>query len=145
MKIALLAFGMLAAVLPVQAAHACPPPPPGWVPPTEIEFLSNSLRDVTDIVYGVITRSGAPGQPNRLKVLHVYRGTARKGDVIDALPGFGHPTPVCAGMMAPPAAKPVGAYGVVAFKRSEPVLDFISPRHVQIMIREGWIKSAQAR
>ena len=100
---------------------------------------------MTDIVYGVITRSGARGEPSLFKVIHVYRGTAAKGDIIEARPGLGHPTPFCAGMMGPAYAKPVGAYGVVAFKRSDPYLDFIEPKNVQLMIRNGWIKSARAR
>jgi hypothetical protein len=78
-------------------------------------------------------------------VLHVYRGRARKGETIAAPPGWGHPVPFCVGMMGPASAKPVGAYGVVAFTRSTPELNFIEPRHVQLMIREGWIRSARAR
>jgi hypothetical protein len=39
----------------------------------------------------------------------------------------------------------VGAYGVIAFNASAPELNFIKPEDVQIMIREGWIRSAQAR
>jgi hypothetical protein len=138
-------LGIIFALHPAQPALACPPPPPGWVPPTETEFLANSLRDVTDIVYGQITRTGRPSEPSLLKVIHVYRGTARKGDTIAAVPGYGHPTPVCAGMGGLPIAKPVGAYGVVAFNRANPALDFVQPKSVQIMIDQGWIKSARAR
>jgi hypothetical protein len=145
MKAALIALGVIAGVLPVQPALACPPPPPGWVPPTETQFLANSLSGVTDIVYGVVTRQGGPGEPSLLKVIHVYRGTTNKGDTIAAPPGYGHPIPVCAGMGGPPIAKPAGAYGVVAWTATSPALNFIKPEHVQIMIREGWIKSAQAR
>ena len=145
MKAAFIALGLFAAVLPVQTALACPPPPPGWVQPTETQFLANSLNGVTDIVYGVVTRTGRQGEPSLLKVIHVYRGTAKKGDTIAAPPGYGHPIPVCAGMGGLPPVKPVGAYGVVAWTASSPALNFIEPKDVQIMIREGWIKSARAR
>ncbi len=146
MKAALFTLGLMAAILPVSPALACPPPPPGWVPPTETQMLSRSLNGMTDIAYGVVTRSSnTPGAPALFKVIHVYRGTLRKGQTIDAPPGWGHPTPVCAGMMGPATAQPVGAYGVIAFARTSPMIDFIKPEHVQIMIREGWIKSARAR
>ena len=146
MKAALIALGLLAAIVPVQPALACPPPPPGWVPPTETQMLSRSLNGMTDIAYGVMTRSSdKAGGPSMFKVIHVYRGSLRKGELIEAPAGWGHPTPVCVGMMGPATAPPVGAYGVIAFARSAPMIDFIKPEHVQIMIREGWIKSARAR
>jgi hypothetical protein len=127
------------------AATACPPPPPGWVPPTQEQRLERSLTGATDIVYGVVTRSGSVGSTSRFKVLHVYRGGLKKGSFVEAKPGWGHPTPVCAGMMGPPHPRPFGAYGVIAFNAASPELNFIQPEDVQIMIREGWIRSAQAR
>ncbi len=46
-------------------------------------------------------------------------------------------------MMGAAPPKPVGAYGVVAFRDTSPELNFIKPEDVQIMIREGWIRSAR--
>ena len=133
----------IAASIPIEGALACPPPPPGYVEPTHEQLLERSLSGATDIVYGVITRSADAGQPARFKVLHVYRGRNRVGETIEAPVGWGHPTPFCAGMMggAPPTA--LGAYGVIAFARHAPQLDFIMPDDVQLMIRKGWIKSAR--
>jgi hypothetical protein len=68
----------------------------------------------------------------------------KKGSTIAAPIGWGHPVPVCAGMMGPAPAKPIGAYGVIAFTSSQPELNFISPGDVQIMIKNGWIRSARA-
>lgn len=127
-----------------EAARACPPPPPGYVQPTHEQRLQRSLSGATDIVYGVITRSAASGEPARFKVLHVYRGAHKRGETIESPVGWGHPTPVCVGMMGPAPAKPLGAYGVIAFARHAPQLEFIAPEDVQLMIRRGWIRSARA-
>lgn len=144
MKAAFLVATALA-VMPMQGALACPPPPPGYVEPTHEQLLERSLSGATDILYGVITESAAPGQPARFKVLHVYRGSNRTGDTLVAPVGWGHPTPVCAGMMGAAPARPTGAYGVIAFARHAPQLDFIQPDDVQLMIERGWIRSARAR
>ena len=127
-----------------EAARACPPPPPGYVQPTHEQRLQRSLSGATDIVYGVITRPAASGEPARFKVLHVYRGAHKRGETIESPVGWGHPTPVCVGMMGPAPAKPLGAYGVIAFARHAPQLELIAPEDVQLMIRRGWIRSARA-
>jgi hypothetical protein len=145
MRSACLIAWAMAAGLPVEGALACPPPPPGYVEPTHEQLLERSLRGATDIVYGVITQSAVPGQPARFKILHVYRGTNHIDDTLEAPVGWGHPTPFCAGMMGAAPAKPLGAYGVIAFARHAPQLDFIKPDDVQLMIRKGWIKSARGR
>ena len=132
-----------ALLLPIEAALACPPPPPGWVPPTHEQFLERSLSGATDIVYGVITKAAAAGEPASFTILHVYRGSRKKGDRIEAPVGWGHPTPVCIGMMGAAPPKPVGAYGVIAFDAHAPLLEFVSANDVQLMIRRGWIKSAR--
>ena len=132
-----------AAVLPLEATVACPPPPPGWVEPTHEQRLEQSLSGATDIVYGIVTESAAPGEPARFKVLHVYKGSARKGDTIAAPFGWGHPVPVCVGMMGHGPVRPVGAWGVIAFASHAPAIEFIKPEDVQLMIRRGWIKSAR--
>ncbi len=72
-------LAMVAAAVPMQHAFACPPPPPGWVPPTQEQRLQRSLADATDIVYGIVTRTNQPGQPALFKVHHVYRGKSTKG------------------------------------------------------------------
>ena len=135
-----------AAALPLQGALACPPPPPGYVPPTAEQLLERSLQNVGDIVYGVVTKAGAPGEASSsFKIIHVYRGDLRAGQTVQAVPGWGHPEPVCVGMMSPAYPQPVGTYGVVAFAKGQRTLNFISPENVQIMIDKGWIKSARAR
>ena len=134
-----------AALLPLQGALACPPPPPGYVPPTQEQILERSLKGVGDIVYGVVTQGGLPGRPSSFKVIHVYRGNLRVGDTVQTTPGWGHPEPFCVGMMYEADPKSVGTYGVVAFAQGQRKLNFISPENVRIMIDKGWIKSAQAR
>ena len=128
-----------------QPALACPPPPPGYVPPTQEQVVERSLRDVTDIAYGVVVPGGVPEKTARFKVLHVYRGSLSKGQTIEAAAGWGHPAPFCLGMMGPPYPKPVGSYGVVAFRNGQRELNFISAEHVAIMIEQGWIRSARVR
>jgi hypothetical protein len=141
--LALLAVGI--AALPVQGASACAPPPPGYVPPTEHELLKSFVTSASDIVYGIITGPGAAPDRSRLKILHVYKGTSRKGDTIDSAAGWDFPVPYCAGMGGPPAPKPVGIYGMFAFRQDGLGLSYIAPRHVRTMIEEGWIVSAQRR
>ena len=142
----LLILAAAAAILPVQPAAACPPPPPGWVPPTDEQRLERFVAQANDIVYGVITQSGADANtPSKMKLYHVYRGGLRKGDTIDGVTSWEHPVPVCAGMMTPPPPKPVGTYGVAVIDKSHGVINFIKPADVQLMIAKGWIKSARAR
>lgn len=139
------AFAAVAALLPLQAAVACPPPPPGYVPPTQEQILERSLRNVTDIVYGQVTDGGVPGKPSTFKVIHVYRGNLRAGDKLQTTPGWGHPEPFCVGMMAEAHPRPVGSYGVAAFTQGRRTLNFVSPENVRIMIDKGWIQSARQR
>ena len=145
MQFVRLAAALVLAAFPFHAASACAPPPPGYVYPTAFERLERHVRTATDILYGVIVEAGARGEPSRLRVLHVYRGAAKKGDIIEAPVGWDHPEPFCAGMSGPPDPKPVGTYGVIAFRSASPQLAFITPSDVQTMIGQGWIKSAQAR
>jgi len=144
MRATILIGAAVIAIMPLQGARACPPPPPGYVQPTHEQLLKRSLSGATDILYGVIVEGAAPGQPARFRIVHVYRGSRRKGDTIEAPVGWGHPTPVCAGMMGAAPARPPGAYGVIAFARHAPQLDFIQADDVQLMIRRGWIKSARS-
>ena len=140
-----LAIAGAAAIIPLQGALACPPLPPGTQPPTAEQFLARSMPNVSDIVYGVVTRERGPGEPARFKIIHVYRGTLHKGDIVEAIPGWGFPEPVCVGMMSPAYPKPPGTYGVAAFSRDRKMLNFVSPENVRIMIDKGWIKSARTR
>lgn len=145
MRNLLVTLTLVTAVLPMHSLRACPPPPPGYVEPTPEERLRRSLSDTTDVVYGVVRRGAEPGKSARFEIFHVYRGEARKGDVVDAPFGWGHPVPQCVGMYGPAPALPVGAYGVIAFASTAPELNFIKPEDVQVMIRQGWIRSARAR
>lgn len=112
----LMAFVTLAAaasLIPAEPALACPSAPPGYVPPTEQEHLRRFVSDAPEIVYGVVTGTAKPGERTRLKILHVYKGAARKGQVVEAYPGHDYPVPFCAGMMAPPQSKSARDVGSV--------------------------------
>ena len=145
MKKPLLALIAAAAGLSSQAALACPPPPPGYIAPTPAQRLAKFANDSTDIVYGVVTRTAPPGAPVAFKVLHVYKGEAVKGSTIEGLTTYDFPQPFCAGMMAVPPSKPVGAYGVAAIRHNPREFVFFSPDDAQRMIAAGLIKSARAR
>ena len=145
MRISLCAAFALAALHPLQAAVACPPPPPGYVQPSHEQILERSMKGVSDIVYGVVTDGGEPGKTSTFEVIHVYRGNLKVGDKVQTTPGWGHPEPFCVGMMSAAYPKPTGTYGVVAFPTGTRTLDFISPEDVQLMIQKGWITSARAR
>lgn len=144
MKIALATVAIAAAALPT-AAIACPPPPPGYVPPTHEQLLHRFVGGSEDIVYGIVTRNPAGDGKSALKVLHVYKGDRRKGETVEATASWDLPVPFCAGMMTPPPEKPVGTYGVFALRGELPELNLIRPDDVQLMIRNGWIRSARAR
>jgi len=145
MKASIVGIGLALAMLPVEAATACAPPPPGYVEPTPYQRLERFVGQATDIVYGVVRQSGARGEPSRFEIVHVYRGNFKKGDMLEAVPGWDHPEPFCAGMSGPPLPKPAGSYGVIAFRATSPELSFVKPDDVQTMIRQGWIRSARAR
>lgn len=143
MRTALASLGIVLGMLPMHPASACAPPPPGYVYPTPYQRLESFVGQATDIVYGVVRESRARGEPSRFEIIHVYRGERKKGEMFEALPGWDHPEPFCAGMAGPPLPKPVGTYGVIAFRASSPQLSFIKPDDVQTMIERGWIQSAR--
>ena len=145
MRVIIAALAAAAAAIPVQGALACPPAPPGYVPPTDEEHLTAFVRDAPDIVYGIVQNSANAGERSRLKILHVYKGSGKKGDTIEVLPGHDYPVPFCAGMMAPPTGKPAGTWGVFAIRGGASELNMIHPRHVRMMIEQGLIRSARAR
>jgi len=134
-----------AAIVPTHGASACPPLPPGYVPPTDEQRLDDFARRSDIIVYGVVTGTARPGERSRLKILHVYKGNVRKGQTILAQTGFDYPVPACAGMMGPPPPKANGTYGVVALRTDAWGLTFIKAKDVQMMIERGLIRSARAR
>jgi hypothetical protein len=138
-----IALALTAAVVPLNIALACAPPPPGYVHPTETELLSRFVTNADDIVYGIITHS--QNGRSRFNVIHVYKGGLTKGQTIETTTGWDFPVPYCAGMGGPPIPKPIGTYGVAVLKNGSSGLGFIAPRHVQTMIANGWIKSARGR
>ena len=131
------------ALLPAGVAEACPPPPLGYIQPTEFERLQRFVAGTSDIVYGQVVAS-PDGRP-RFKVYHVYRGSERAGTTLQWAPDWDFPVPVCAGMMTAPGPKPVGTYGVVAFRTDSAGLVLMRPDDVQTMIAQRWIRSARAR
>ena len=145
MRVHFAALAATAAVLPMQGALACPPAPPGYVPPTDQEHLRAFVSGAPDIVYGIVTKNAEAGERSRLKILHVYKGGRKKGEKIDVQPGHDYPVPYCAGMMAPPTGKPAGTWGVFAIRSGGSELNAITPAHVQMMIDQGLIRSARAR
>lgn len=138
-------FAAASALLPVQGALACAPPPPGYVAPTDHERLRSFVGNTTDLVYGIVTGPATAAGLSRLKILHVYRGSRKKGETVEAPPGWDYPVPYCAGMMGPPKPKPAGTYGMFALGTDHQALMYVAPKHVKMMIEEGWIRSAGAR
>ncbi|HEY8591896.1 MAG TPA: hypothetical protein VIL42_03415 [Sphingomicrobium sp.] len=139
-----LCLAAIAAAASASPAFACAPPPPGWVPPTHEQLIERFTKQADHIVYGIIAPSAAGDRKSMLKVLHVYKGGLRKGYTIEGTASFDLPVPHCSGMMMPPDEKPVGTYGVFALRGDSPELNMIKPEDVQLMIRKGWIRSAQA-
>lgn len=119
---------------------ACPPPIPGQ---TESQRLKPGFDRATDIVYGVALNGARDGQKARFRVIHVYKGPLTPGTVIKAVPTHGFDPPPCLGMiqLRPPAVAK-GDYGVVAFNRHAPALNFIERGTLKLAFDEGWIRSA---
>jgi hypothetical protein len=133
----------LAAVLGAGHAPACLPPPEGWVPPSVEERARVGAQWAMDIVYGVVVRGTESGRQERFRVLHVYKGPLRPGAVLDVERGWGLNPPMCPGMMMiPPVFR--GDYGVIAFRSDRPALNFLGENELEVMFREGLIRSARA-
>src|SRR5687767_12560233 len=103
------ALAAAALALAAGPASACLPPPPGEIVPTEAEQVEWVGKRATDILYGVVVRGNYKGKPIRFKVLHVYRGAHRVGEVLDVEPGWGLNPPLC--ILSPPPV-PKGGWGV---------------------------------
>lgn len=143
MRAAVIAVAICSSGLGAENASACLPPPPGHIEASETEKFENFIKGATDIVYGVVAEDWSSGEHSRFKILHVYRGSQKSGAIIEAPPGWGYSPPQCAGMLGGPPPVPIGTYGVIAFRAEAPELNFIDPAHVQLMIEQGWIKSAK--
>ena len=125
------------------SADACLPPPPGMVeppPPTKEAKAKGIFNWSTDIVYGVVTSD--PDDKTRFKVLHVYKGTLKRGQIIEPNWSVGFDAPPCASMMGgwPPAFR--GTYGVIAY-RDSPELSFVDDKYLQEMFLAKLIVSAR--
>jgi hypothetical protein len=134
------AFAAATLALVSGTGSACLPSLPGDVPPTEQEKVADVGRHATDIVYGIVTRGSDSGKSIRFRIIHVYRGAHRAGEIVDVRPGWGLDGPPCI-LTPPPVIK--GAYGVIFFYGDPPELHFLSDRQVQMMFEGGWIRSAR--
>lgn len=124
-------------------AAACVPPLPGDREPTVEEKARFAYEHSTDIVYGITLDEGWSNDKVRFKVLHVYRGQLKPGDVVLLEHGWGYDPPPCFGMIGmPPVMK--GTWGVAGFSDSSRGLNWINQPWLDIMFRNGWIKSARA-
>ena len=122
-------------------AAGCPPPIPGQ---TETDRLKPGFDRSSDIVYGVVLKGAREKQKARFKVLHVYKGSLAPGSIVQAVPTYGFDPPPCLGMIQPPPPRvEKGNYGVVAFHSSQPALNFIDQRTLELAFSEGWIHSAR--
>lgn len=123
-------------------AAACPPPIPGQ---SEVQRLKPGFDASSDIVYGVVLKGARDGQMARFQVLHVYKGSFKPGSIIQAAPTYGFDPPPCLGMTQPPPPRVArGEYGVVAFDRRRPALNFVDRWTLDLAFKEGWIRSARA-
>jgi len=140
MLIRLAALLLLSTSAPVLA---CLPPPPGTpepVPPTKAERAQSIARWSSDIAYGIVVSE--TGDEPRCKIIHVYKGALKPGQVIRPKLTWGFEPHPCPGMVPPhPAFK--GSYGVIAY-RDEPELSFLPEDVLKEMFSARLIESAQA-
>jgi hypothetical protein len=124
----------------VLAAAMCLPPPPGTVeppPPAEAEKARVIATTSRNIVSGVVTRNDAKGV--RFKIQRVYKGTLKRGQVIEAYPAHGFYSGMpCPGMIPPPQTFK-GARGVIAFNEVPAPLRWVESRWLAEMTRTGLI------
>lgn len=139
------------------AAGACPPPPPGYVPPTREQALRRDVATAEAIVYAVVESpighgeldfgTGAfTGRAGTVRVLHVYKGDLAVGQRI-ALYGLSYDTS-CGSLRYAPETGRRGAYGVLFLHhrvegRPLPFTGFRPEADVDEMIRLGLIASAR--
>ncbi|MDP5280945.1 hypothetical protein Q9Q95_18620 [Sphingomonas sp. DG1-23] len=116
-------------------ALACLPPPPGTPtppPPGEPQLAELTFRGAREIVEGVVIAVRADASA-RFEIRHVYKGTLRRGAVLDVR--YHAPMP-CGAPTPPPPRK--GGHGVLAFT-TEPQIDFVPAALVDRMIADKWI------
>jgi len=126
------------------AAGACLPPLPGeeMHVPNDLE-RAQIIAAAPNIVYGIVLGDAPAGRGVRFRIIHVYKGPLRPGQVIEAQAGWGLDAPMCAGMIQPaPAWR--GAYGVIFF-HADPEINFVGEHDLAVLFREGLIRSARAR
>lgn len=131
------------------AAAACPPPPPPS-PSSPVRDVVSEAREIvtrrfdnaSNIVYGVIVDTPKNGGAARFRVLHVYAGSLKVGEKIDALAVDYHTIhrPVCP--PPGPAFPKKGQYGVLAFHDSPPTIDFVDVCTLDYWFRNKWIRRA---
>lgn len=144
MRATILIGAAVIALMPLQGARACPPPPRGYAQPTHEQLLKRSLSGATDILYGVIVQGAAPGQPARFRIVHVYRGSRRKGDTIEAPVGWGHPTPRVRRNDGCSACQATWRLRRNRFCAPRPPAGLHPGRRRAIDDQTGWIKSARS-
>lgn len=79
----------------------------------------------------------------RFKILHVYKGPLKVGQVVVLKHGWGYDPPPCFGMIGLPPL-PNGAWGVAGFSDTNMSLNWIDEPWLKIMFANRWIKSARA-
>lgn len=142
----MLRIKILAAILMFHAspALACPPPPP---PPPDRDLGAEAREAATErfknsynIVYGVITDAPKNGGKARFRILHVYAGSLKVDERLDAwaLDYFAIHRANCPVYTAVVPKK--GEYGVLAFRGNLPVIDFVDSCTLDYWFRKKWIK-----
>jgi hypothetical protein len=127
-----------------EPAWACLPPIPSpapAIPPTIEAQAQTAYRFSTDIVFGVVINHRA--DPVKFRVLHVYKGNLKKGDVIRPVSSHGFDAMPCASMTAPPPNFK-GDSGVIAFNK-EPEMSFLPDTMLEAMFDAGLIRRAADR
>ncbi len=124
----------------VLLAALCLPPPPGMPepqPPGEAEKARVIATTSRNIVAGVVTRND---DKVRFRILKVYKGALKRGQVIDAYPAHGFYSGMpCPGMIPPPPTFK-GAKGVIAFDELPAPLRWVTPQWLAEMKRTGLIE-----
>jgi hypothetical protein len=142
MKLAWIAAAAAALLLP-GTAQACLPPMPGEHEPTVEEKARFAYEHSTNIVYGITLDAANGREKVRFKILHVYKGSLKAGDVVSLEHGWGYDPPPCFGMIGMQPL-PKGAWGVAGFSDLNLSLNWIDEPWLKIMFANGWIKSARA-
>jgi len=142
----------LLALIAVAPAMACPPPPPGYRPPSPEEALRSRVMGAPNIVYAVV-ESAIQGEgsalnrtaPGHIRIMHVYKGGLRMGQRI---PMYGLLARTdCGNIEYSREHARQGAYGVLLMRNWNgqdpvPFVRFESQATVDEMLRLGLIESA---